>query len=296
MDKFDLKSTQREWLKYLKITTMINKLKTIPTTVCLLGLIVFNSCDKEKFLPVVLTKEVSDILKSSAVSGGDIINDNGQTVISRGVCWSASIDPDLQDEITEDGAGAGSFTSSIIHLYSGTRYYVRAYATNSFGTGYGMTLSFMTNGGPPGAPKATTENGFGFISTGEATVAGLVNPNGAPTNVVFEYGLTQNYGGTAIATQSPVTEDEIEVSATLHGLSPEVEYHFRVKAVNDFGVDIGIDKTFKVDCMVCRIVSYENTHPIFYGTSATYCGNDLKSILAIPPSTVNGITSKWECK
>ncbi len=48
-------------------------------------------------------------------------------------------------------------------------------------------------------------------------------------------------------------------------------------------------------CQVCQTVSYENNNPISYGTEAEYCDNDLLTIKATPPSTINGVTTQWEC-
>ena len=45
---------------------------------------------------------------------------------------------------TVDGAGLGSFTSSITSLSSGVKYYVRSYATNTEGTAYGAEVNFTT--------------------------------------------------------------------------------------------------------------------------------------------------------
>jgi uncharacterized protein (TIGR02145 family) len=47
---------------------------------------------------------------------------------------------------TSNGLGTGSFTSSFTGLVPNTTYYVRAYATNSAGTGYGNEVSFTTAG------------------------------------------------------------------------------------------------------------------------------------------------------
>ena len=49
--------------------------------------------------------------------------------------------------MTNDGTGLGSFSSTMTNLNHSTTYYVRAYASNSLGTGYGNTLQFSTNAG-----------------------------------------------------------------------------------------------------------------------------------------------------
>jgi len=66
-------------------------------------------------------------------------------VTDRGVCWSTNPTPTITDSKTNDGAGAGSFMSSITGLIEGTHYYVRAYAMNSVGTSYGNEVVFSTS-------------------------------------------------------------------------------------------------------------------------------------------------------
>jgi uncharacterized protein (TIGR02145 family) len=94
--------------------------------------------------PVLTTTPASSITTTSAWSGGNITDDGGSVVTARGVCWSTSEYPTLSDSHTNDGSGKGSFTSNVTGLSPGTRYYLRAYATNSAGTSYGDHASFKT--------------------------------------------------------------------------------------------------------------------------------------------------------
>ena len=103
-------------------------------------------CTKKPASIVILTNNVSDIYFTSAISGGNVTDDGGSAIVSRGVCWSLINPPTIADSKTEDGEGTGSFSSDISELNVGTIYYVRAYATNSSGTVYGMVLSFTTLG------------------------------------------------------------------------------------------------------------------------------------------------------
>jgi hypothetical protein len=93
-------------------------------------------------LPVLTTAHISQVNETTAVSGGTIISDGGAGITSRGVCWSTGKMPTIKDHKTMDGSGTGSFTSLLTGLDSNILYYVRAYATNSVGTGYGDTVSF----------------------------------------------------------------------------------------------------------------------------------------------------------
>jgi hypothetical protein len=81
----------------------------------------------------------------SIMSGGSVSNDGGAPVTSRGVCWSTSQNPTIADNKTNDGVGTGKFISPIGGLTVNTKYYLRAYATNSKGTNYSnRSLSFTT--------------------------------------------------------------------------------------------------------------------------------------------------------
>src|ERR1035437_5856039 len=92
-------------------------------------LIFSNSCKKED-MPSVTTVDVTSLGQTSASCGGTITSEGGSTVLSRGVCWGTNATPKITDSKTTDGAGAGSFTSAITGLSAGTKYFVRAYATN----------------------------------------------------------------------------------------------------------------------------------------------------------------------
>lgn len=102
----------------------------------------------ETALPAITTTPVSNITEISATSGGNITDDGGSVVTTHGVVWSTSEYPTLNDNFTTDGAGTGEFISTMTGLTSSTQYYVRAYATNATGTGYGNQIRF-TSGGQP---------------------------------------------------------------------------------------------------------------------------------------------------
>ena len=95
--------------------------------------------------PTLTTTSVTSVTMTAAVSGGNISDDNGGAVSGRGVCWNTSGNPTISDSKSTEGTGTGSFTSSIAGLAAGTIYYVRAYATNSVGTGYGSQIRFSTS-------------------------------------------------------------------------------------------------------------------------------------------------------
>jgi hypothetical protein len=97
--------------------------------------------------PTVTTGQAYNISTTGCIVIGNNNDDGGGTVSQKGVCWSTSTDPTTADDKTEEGAGAGDFTSTITGLDEGTTYYVRAYATNEVDTSYGDNVSFTTRKG-----------------------------------------------------------------------------------------------------------------------------------------------------
>ncbi len=94
-------------------------------------------------VPVITTSIVTPAL-TTAVSGGNITSDGGAAVTAKGVCWATTPTPTTTNFKTSDGTGTGVFASNIAGLTNGTVYYIRAYATNSLGTGYGNQIVFST--------------------------------------------------------------------------------------------------------------------------------------------------------
>ncbi len=96
-----------------------------------------------------------------------------------------------------------------------------------------------------GEPTATTMNAIN-ITTTKATLQAMVNPNSASTNVIFEYGLTEEYGNEIPAIQSPASAHRyVYVSAEIEDLQPGTTYFYRVKAENDHGVSNASTVEFK---------------------------------------------------
>ncbi len=102
-------------------------------------------CKREEppSVPAVSTDILSGITATSAISGGNISSDGGSFISARGVCWDVNPNPTIFDKFTTDGEGAGQFVSTITGLESGIGYFLRAYATNSAGTGYGNEYIFI---------------------------------------------------------------------------------------------------------------------------------------------------------
>lgn len=95
-------------------------------------------------LPIVTTS-ISETIGTKASCVGNVKNDANSPISMRGICWSINPNPTISDNKTSDGSGIGTFACLITGLQTNSTYYIRAYATNSKGTGYGNELSFKTD-------------------------------------------------------------------------------------------------------------------------------------------------------
>ena len=96
-------------------------------------------------LPTVTITSVSNITATSATCGGSVSDNGGFAVTDKGLVWSTSQYPTLNDNHISLGTGNAPFIGSMTNLTDGITYYVRAYATNSQGTSYSEQLSFIIN-------------------------------------------------------------------------------------------------------------------------------------------------------
>jgi len=95
--------------------------------------------------PTLFTNSASNISYETAQCGGSVLIDGGLPITQRGICWGTSPSPNINTgSVLNLGSGLGDFSGTMTDLQPGTTYYVRSWATNSAGTGYGNSISFNT--------------------------------------------------------------------------------------------------------------------------------------------------------
>jgi FlaG/FlaF family flagellin (archaellin) len=113
-------------------------------------------------VPSIVTSTPKSITSTEATTGGTAIDDGGSAIISKGVCWNTTGNPTIADTSINHGNGNADFTSFLSGLTPGTKYYVRAWAKNSIGIGYGSTYTFNTT---LKAPSLVTPTGGYLVGT-----------------------------------------------------------------------------------------------------------------------------------
>ena len=181
------------------------------------------------------TTAVSAITAATATSGGTIVNANGTTILSRGVCFATTTNP-TTGNTTVAGTAVSPFICNLSGLVAGTIYYIRAYATNSSVVSYGNQLSFST------LPTLTT-TAASIITTTTARTGGAVTTGNAP---VIErgvcYGTISNptTASTKVIDPSPGAGSFV---SDLTGLAENTLYYVRSYAINASGTAYGLQIT-----------------------------------------------------
>jgi len=125
-------------------------MKQIVTTLAIITIAMFGCKKKDipappPIIPTVTTAVLTNITTSGATSGGTIVSDGGATITKSGIVWSKTNNtPTITDSVVTNTVASGPFTSVITGLDFNNTYYIRAFATNSVGTGYGNVFTLNT--------------------------------------------------------------------------------------------------------------------------------------------------------
>jgi len=158
----------------------------IISAACLLLMAIVSSCNKSTStdivtsVPIISTYPTITQLTATSVQAYGLISyygDNAFELTAEGICWSSTNQtPTITDSKTTHGLDTLNISGNLTGLAPNTTYYARAYATNSYGTGYSSVVKFKTN--------SATYTSTATVSTFAGNVnAGLVN--GTSTGASF---------------------------------------------------------------------------------------------------------------
>lgn len=213
----------------------------IPVSIIFAEILILSGCKEDPVPPTVTTTSVTGITFTGASAGGSVSADGGADVTARGVCWGPASSPVISGSHSTDGKGTGLFTTSLSGLSTGTKYYIRAYATNKAGTSYGNELTFET------LPVT-----LAILSTTEIT-GKTSNSAVSGGNITSDGGSTVTGRGVCWATTANPTTANSKTTdgsgtgnfvSNITGLSPGTTYHVRAYAVNSIGTAYGNDVQF----------------------------------------------------
>ena len=191
---------------------------TITTTVSLAGTVDFTSyLDLDNFIstvPTLTTTAITSVTDTTAISGGENIFDGGSPITIKGLEWSGDFNFATIAGSTSDGSGDSDYVSNLTALLENTPYFVRAFATNASGTGYGNRLGFTTE-------PTTPTSDYYLIQDCQTPVTYVAPPLTYTHSIgdVVQYVRLNDFTTIYCGTVLSVTEPSTGATATLDGTS-----------------------------------------------------------------------------
>jgi len=193
--------------------------------------------------PGVTTLGYEDVTGYSILVKGRIDDNGGEDLTSYGFAYAETANPNVDGFKLEVGKnGDGNYQGKLTGLKTETKYYIKAYATNTNGTSYGDEIEVTTTDGLP----VVVTVGSRDIESDKAVLTGTITSNGGTD-------LT-SHGFVFSKDENPTTEDnKIEVgenatggySGTANSLNRLTTYYFKAYATNSAGTSYGDQLSFK---------------------------------------------------
>jgi phosphodiesterase/alkaline phosphatase D-like protein len=201
----------------------------------------------DRFGPPVVVPDVKTAAASKLTRTGASLNgivDGGGKAATYRFEWGTSEALGSSTPAQASGGVEEKASASLSNLHAGTTYFFRVSAENENGGNVGAVREFTT---PPAVEGVGTGAVEGLQPT-EATLTGTLTPGGVEAHYYFEWGTTSSYGRYSPALPPGVDagagETPVTAQAPLSGLAPNTTYHYRLVAVNEFGVTAGADAKF----------------------------------------------------
>ena len=197
-------------------------------------------------VPSLTTANMSDISYTKAISGGITISDNGLEITSKGVVYSTKPNPTIYNSLkTNNGAGTEDYVANISGLSPGTKYYLRAYAVNSDGVGYGNEITFETLSQTNA--KVTTTN-LSEVTSSSAVSGGNITSDGGSAVTARGVVWSKDHNPTiSLSTKTTNGTGTGSYISSISGLEPGATYYVRAYATNANGTSYGEELSFTTE-------------------------------------------------
>jgi len=180
----------------------------------------------------VTTNQATMITSDSALGGGSILDDGGDIIKERGICWSINKNPTVSDSKAASGIGKGAFSIMMKNLSPNTSYNVRAYSISEQGEVYGNEVNFRTQIRIPSIVTTSISN----LTGSKVTIANQILSDGGAT-------ITQRGVCWSSSNSTPTINDSVNISTStasiydvnLSTLMANTTYWLRAYARNSAG-------------------------------------------------------------
>lgn len=209
------------------------------------GVLSFTTTDG---MPLVAEPDTVDISFTSATFSSKLLESGDSLITALGFCYGTEPNPTLENDfVTAELQADSTFSASLPDIVQQTRYYVRAFATNSYGTFYsdGSGATFVLKDQKPTVETEEPQVGIG----GNVAFSGTILAEGM--SPVTEAGfLWSTEEEPTLETpksnhRNLFKEGTTEYAMTLGNMRGGTTYYVRLYAKNEYGTSYGEVKAFE---------------------------------------------------
>jgi len=196
------------------------------------------------YVPSLSRVRLPDYIVTALTVSATLGSDGGSPITERGFCISStSEEPTTADRKVVSTFEGPDYSATIDGLAEGTTYYIRAYAVNAKGVGYGEARTFTTQ--TVELPCLSNVQLPDYIVTA-LTVSATLTDNGGDTLIVERgFCISSTSEEPTISDRKVVSTSEgLDFSAIVDELAEGTTYHIRAYAINAKGVGYGETRTF----------------------------------------------------
>lgn len=203
---------------------------------------VFFTTTHEIFVPKTSAVIVTSVQARNATLSSSLTDDGKGTVSDMGFVCSKSINPTVDDLKVSCGTEKNDFSATLWDLEDNTTYYVRSYAVNQAGVGYGEETFFTTLEIKVPSVSSTVVSSVTYNSASfSANVIDL--NNGSLKDAGFVYSSTSSEPDLN-SSRISCGPSEMLLNTTATSLAANTKYYVRAYATNDKGTAYGDAETF----------------------------------------------------
>lgn len=195
---------------------------------------------QEVNLPSIAKVAITGIDTQGATLQSSVTDKGNSTITACGFCWSTSANPTTENETVACETANAAFGAKLSGLKDGTKYYVRAYATNAMGTGYSEQAEFTTTAVT--VPVWGTASVSSIGRTRVNVSATLVSNGNAD---ITEMGICwATHPESSVYDEKLICQNGNSISTQVTGLQGTTTYYLRVYAQNAKGIAYSNEVSF----------------------------------------------------
>ena len=209
------------------------------------GVLSFTTTDG---MPLVAEPDTVDISFTSATFSSKLLESGDSLITALGFCYGTEPNPTLENDfVTAELQADSTFSASLPDIVQQTRYYVRAFATNSYGTFYsdGSGATFVLKDQKPTVETEEPQVGIG----GNVAFSGTILAEGMSPVTEAGFLWSTEEEPTLETPKSShrnlFEEGATEYAMTLGNMRGGTTYYVRFYAKNEYGTSYGEVKSFE---------------------------------------------------